>query len=477
MSYNLSLQEIQYRYFELVEKYFSELKRKSEKNNLDPIQAAESFSKDSSVDFSKIIPDFIEEINQFWGNYEEIARSHIENNNSFKAVFGSSLFSDHTNNIASPVGLYMDTVILPDPFFKYDLVSQVSSEDRACYFIRMALNVLSYQKLATTDVNPPIVIILPDKFGRDHEYSEYLQNYSIPDVIKHISIMFGENLSSKEETEDFISRLKDPNLVINSLVKSEKLLFDLDWYMPKEDQIIKMYNDYYKGLPYFQNGFHAGHVVLFNSHGRITQANDVLLKAHTLGGNPIIDAPTSWKYLSWIYEYRAMKFNPQDTQNVCLIKALQHISENEMTWLNPIPEEELINLRRSGELQEIRKLFTKTIHKIDSVGLSKFKSVSTSLVNEIKRSLKDYNKDMENLKGLNRDFIGGVRNWTCIAPLEIAAIAGEIPLLGLIGIFTLNQFVDFPKFKNLSKKYKEIKDTKEKISKSPASIFIRIKTR
>lgn len=41
--------------------------------------------------------------------------------------------------------------------------------------------------------------------------------------------------------------------------------------------------------------------------GRILQSNDLVLRSLQFNGSPLIDAPTSWQYLIWKYEYDAKK--------------------------------------------------------------------------------------------------------------------------------------------------------------------------
>ena len=44
-------------------------------------------------------------------------------------------------------------------------------------------------------------------------------------------------------------------------------------------------------------------MVFNHCFGRMAQATDISWKSASLGGVPLIDAPTSWQYYNWSLEY------------------------------------------------------------------------------------------------------------------------------------------------------------------------------
>ena len=89
-------------------------------------------------------------------------------------------------------------------------------------------------------------------------------------------------------------------------------LFDLEWQGAAQDQIARALAE----QPELRMlvGDRPGRVALAQAVGRMRQANDLLLRTQRLGGVPLIDAPTSWRYLQWKLEYDATRFCDDDSR-------------------------------------------------------------------------------------------------------------------------------------------------------------------
>lgn len=68
-------------------------------------------------------------------------------------------------------------------------------------------------------------------------------------------------------------------------------------------------------------------------------SNQLLVKSRRLNGAPIIDAPTSWKYLAWKMEYDAQRANSEFiSTDMHIVKGLNDLAQSDLLWLGNIPQ-------------------------------------------------------------------------------------------------------------------------------------------
>lgn len=475
MKQAISLREIQFAYFEFIEANFGSIYQIMMKNNLTPYNFAKVYSKDieRSKDLTKSIPDFFSALNEFWEKTAEYTSVHLEDLTCFKVAYGGDLFPTYTQNIASSVGLYVDTIILPDPFLRIIPMFKVWTEEQlAFYTLKLALNLLSYRPLALAQLDVPIVAILPDKFGMSDDHTQFIEKIGKLDAVKHCSSLFGRQFESVEEIYDYVRDLKSEDDLVKALAAPEKLLFDSEWIEPKSAQIRKFHAEHYnKIIP----DFHAGNLTVLNSISRMSQANDILMKSRELRGTPILDAPTSWQYLSWKYEYDATDSSQGSLHNLFMIKGLQEASSGKMKWLGKIPPKTLVDLRRTGTAQEIRELLTRGMKKIESLDPHDFEKAGDFVVNEIRTAFSDHNRKVDQLREQKNEFFKDAAKWVTIGALEVTAIAKGIPSYGLLA-FAANQIIEVPKLKDLPSKIQNLKQQTKTVVSSPAAILANIKS-
>ena len=76
-------------------------------------------ASDQTVEWwKKTAPEIEAKITDFWKINAEVVRAHLGELRGSKAIFGGDVFPSYLSNVASSVGLYMDTIVLPDPAFR-----------------------------------------------------------------------------------------------------------------------------------------------------------------------------------------------------------------------------------------------------------------------------------------------------------------------------------------------------------------------
>jgi hypothetical protein len=225
-----TLAEVQLAYFQFLDNNFGQFYDPMIAKGLRPadVASALSNSKNSVDELSKILPRFIEHIEQFWDQAGETARIHVEDtHNTLKGIFGGDLFPSHSQNIASKCGLYVDTLVLPDPFLRSRILfDRLSPKQSVFYLIKHGLNLLQYKELAIADVSPPIVVILPDTtLIRDSE-KDFIFGLGKRDAVMHAERLFGRGFSCFDELMDYGSSLDSIDKAASSVTDERRLLFD-----------------------------------------------------------------------------------------------------------------------------------------------------------------------------------------------------------------------------------------------------------
>jgi hypothetical protein len=146
----ISLADIQKQYFEYIERNFGSIYKTMKERKLTPHDAGIALSREnqSRKDLLANLEAFLSDITHFWEAAFSPTSIHIEDFTTSKAIYGGDLFPTHSRNIASTAGLYIDTIVRPDPFVRSKIVMKQSDDERRVYYlIKHATNLLQYKDL------------------------------------------------------------------------------------------------------------------------------------------------------------------------------------------------------------------------------------------------------------------------------------------------------------------------------------------
>ena len=468
--------EIQKIYFEFIENNFGHFYKIMIEKEMTPHEAGLVASKrpETIAEITKPINEFMEAIISFWDNCSEAAYAHVQDmQDAFKGVFGGDLFPSHSENIASKCGIYTDLIILPDPFLRSkDLFQRWEPDDRAYYFMKHAMNLLQYKDLACIEEIPiPIVAIIPDQGTLEDEEKEFILKLGQEDSKIHAKRLFGRDFESFEHLMSFASELDSIDKVVAEIKDNSRVLFDTSWTGNLEEQIERAIKNHHAQLLRTTN---PGVIVASQALGRMSISNEILIRSRRLSGTPIIDAPTSWKYFTWKLEYDAEKASKeQNLKDLHILKGLQNLSENEMVWLGNIPKDSLIELRKSGALDEIRHILGKGVDSIAEANPHNFFRTTDQIFDNIYEAFEKHKENIKRLQSKKWTFAGkDIGTWLVVGTLEITAAATGIPVWGLSTI-AANQLLDAPKLKDIPKSIRELAKETQKIKKSPVGMLFK----
>jgi len=352
-----------------------------------------------------------------------------------------------------------------------DFIGRIKPDRLLFLTAKHALNALRYKNLALAEVEPPIVVIAPDPSYVEGPYMSSLKFAGAADLIMHSEKLFGRSFADSDEVTAFMTRFSNPDELIASISDRSRLLFDTAWVSPLKDQI-KKYIELFEvdGIEKEPVG-KAIEVALL---GRMMQANDAIFRASQLGGNPLIDAPTSWQYLLWKYEYDASRRQiPHGNMRDMLVTKVVSIEGSaKLGLLSGLPPEVLIDLRRSGAMADLQTLMRSGIHDVDVASASSLAEVGEVVVNNLSNAFAKHKKELEGLSSARRKFFGfDVGRWIAFGGISIGAASAGSP--GLAVLAASLAMIGAPRIDELWRTWKEAQSQNEQLKRSPAGILFR----
>ena len=408
----IPLQDVQNRYFEILENNFGSIYSDMTRRGLNPQQVAGIMeAQDHLVNaFMSDLQEFATGLEEFWDFHGPIVELHLQEQRTLKTIFGGDVFPSYTNNIACSVGLYADTIVLPDPLHRLTTYAEILPP-KALFRLALkhALNALSYRELALAELDVPIVVFAPDYLS-DRTYRRVLESAAEPDILQHFSAIFGAQFSCQAELDAFLNPLPDFDSILKCAIEPSRILFDVESAEPLSTQFTDYARDFLMNdSAASKPGFALRHMV----YGKLLVVNDAVLRSVRFGGNPLIDAPTSWRYFQWKNEYqeKSILADGEARRDALIAKALS-LDGREHKMLNSIPKESLIALRKNGAFAELREIICRGISDVESTSESDLTAVGNHVIGNIDAALDDHAKHLERLVSERRKFYGlDVSRW------------------------------------------------------------------
>ncbi len=472
-----SLLETQQAYFFLLDTFFGNIYDQMKQKGHTPHQVATVLSKDRKLvrSFSEDSKALRENLYSHWQYYLPIVQAHLSRLNGIVSVFGGDIFPSYTSNIARSAGLYVDTILVPDPLLRATTFFDQMPPEKALYYLaKHALNALQYKELALAEVDTPVIVFVPDeKYFSETGYGD-LEDQSQYYTLEHLKEMFGVNFTNMNNADSFLQEIQTPKDLFQRLANPERMLFDTEWgHLSKEEQFHKWDSDNSWAFDIFPDDVSTGFKVKFMIHSRMLQSRDIIDRASLYNGIPIVDAPTSWQYLLWNYEYRP-NISYSQVKSMLISNSLTKINYN---LIGNLSDTALIKLRQENALNELRALLSKGIEEISTADNTTFDEVTTNVFANIQDSISKHEKEVQELKNKNKTFWGlNLTNSIVTVGLDIAAAATGNTTLGIMSA-TLTGVLGAPSLKDIVTKGGKLIDQNKKVKNSAISILYRNQNR
>ena len=472
-----SLGEIQNAYFELIERHFGYFYEFIEEKGGTPHDAGMTLRQNP-----KLVEEAIRDLGQvrfaideFWENLGEIAHIHVEEmQGNIKGIFGGDLFPAPDENIVSKCGVYTDTIVLPDPFLRSRHVFEhYPKEEHAYYLMKHGLSILQYKQIACADIEIPIVAILPDRTALEEDEKEFCTQLGEDDSLIHSEKLFGRKFESVEELSEFAQSLDTVEKAVAEIKDESRVLFDTSWKEDISTQLQKALENPNFNLQGFIKS--PGEILTMTPTGRMVVSNELLIKSRRLNGTPIIEAPTSWRYLVWKMEYDAVRAEREiGTRDLHVVRALQELAGGEMEWIGNIPIDALIDIRRQGAMDEIREILGNGINDLISSNPDNFHRSRDKVFDNIHEAFAEHRKNIRELREKKWKFAGKhIGSFLVKGSLEIAAAAIGTPLWGLATV-AADELLDMPRLRDIPQSIRDLAAENSEINKSPVGMLFSV---
>lgn len=469
----VSLNEIQLNYLEFIKINFLEFYRFMLDHKGTPHSIADFIAYHSShtSEIYKDIPRFMSTLKEFWNEFGPLAHSHTKSlDNSLKGVFGGDLFPSHTKSIASQVGFYLDTIILPDPFLRSKIIFEASPVERQVYYlIKHGLNILKYQDLISAPISPPIILVLPDLSTLNENYYKTIQYLGNQDALPFAQKIFGRDFSNIDDLIEFSTALTTIDEVVKEVKDQTRALYDdqLTGDLTERLLAISRKNELVDiGLS------HPGLIIANQILGRMSVSTELTIKAMELRGYPIIDAPTSWQYFQWKLELDTeLRFQGQEQEALHITRGIQSMGEAELPWLGNVPHAALIELRSTGAISELRPILSKGVTELCNSDPTNFKATTDRVFYNFFDAFQQHNQQIEDLKSRAIRFAGSdVGSWLVTGGLAISAAVTSTPSLALLAL-AATEILPTPKLKDIPSKLHQLAYEFHELKSSPLGMF------
>lgn len=471
---SVSLLEIQRIYFEHVWDQFGDLYESMREQGASPQEVAYFLSQNPDHRAEKVAHAraFLDGIESFWERAGPALHAHLEMlGPAGVAYFGGDLFPSYETNFASKCGLYVDTILLPEPFLRTKPVLAHAPEMTLIHFvIKHSLNLLNYRELACADLPTPIVVVVPDDFGGSNPDRQYLAAASERDFRDLASAAFGREFDDFEDAFGYVASFQDVETLVDALADPGLILIAEDGGGDLRERLERsLHPDEYLGLPSSET---VGSALAGQWMGRLAIASRELILSRRARATTVIEAPAAWRVFDWKIRNDALVGAAEGAgKDFHVLRALQHLSGGQLRWLGSIPPEALIEIRREGAMDEIRTLLGQGVEDLVVAGPGDFRFTSQQVLGNVEAAFQDHQARLAELENRKLRF-AGIDLAACLVTGTIAmcaALSGRLDLA--VGTVLADQFVPTPKAHELPGKYREIKRQEQELERSPVGLF------
>lgn len=474
---SMSLARIQEEYFAFLFREFGWLYDQMVGAQSTPFEVAEAFSRhdDMMQDISKVLPEMVDAVREFWSIVGEAAGYHLQDSRQLKAVFAGDIFPAHWENAVSTAGLYIDTIILPCPITRLGMLQKViPSKEVVKTIIKHVLTAMTYRDIALTDVDPPIAMIVPNPDDTDDEDRNRLILRATPAICAHAKYLFDRTFENIDELQEFCLHLRTIEQVMKELKRPDRLIFDIEWGNDPIQQLsmsIKQNSHLLAMDPCKPNaGFH----VFSTSIGRMPQAMGAQNAANHFGGSPFINAETSWLHYTWLLEYQGAPRQDDLTSrhSMHVVRALVSEAHNNLEWLGNVPPETVLEIRRRGLAEELRELLGHGVSNLVGINPDNYFRTADQVVDNLDSAFRKHQQALMEARQKKLKLYG-IDVGACVATgaVAVAAALTANPTLGAIsGALGV---VGFPNLKDIKTKFKEISAEDKVRRNSPTGLLFR----
>lgn len=176
-------------------------------------------------------------------------------------------------------------------------------------------------------------------------------------------------------------------------------------------------------------------------------------------------------------EYNASNSNTKDIlNNLHVSRALNSTVKKEIPWIGNIPPDSLIELRKSGALDEIRHILSKGIKELIETNPNNFYRTGDKVFNNLNIAFIEHENKIKELSLKKWKFAGkDIGSFIVTGGIEIAAAITGLPLYGTLGAMAGMTGV-IPTIKDLKGRYRQLRDEENQVKNTGIGILFNSKS-
>jgi len=337
----------------------------------------------------------------FWKRNENTINTEIQSLPGLKARFGGDLGPQLKNHLFERIGLYFETVIVPDPLLRVFMMPSAADKNREYYVLKYAISLLQFKDIYLADTFPPIAVLATDpELTKPNAISESIGEVAKFDCIAVTNKLYEESLESFDDVISFFQKFSSPENAVKNIVRPE--LFFLDETVSKD--VLSQLDSYKEhshknfSLEKLESEWKGGQMLWFILVSRIFQANDILHQASMQSAHPLIQAPVSFHWLKLKTETNQELISEElETDiNIELLKTNALLSK-EFDWLSNVPLNTLVEFRQKGRLEEFRKIVSKDFNQLSDLSLQDVSRVTNQVDYNLSAAFEQHQEKMQEL--------------------------------------------------------------------------------
>ena len=439
-------------YFDLIDSYFGSLKRHLPEGKYGHEQLGREVSSYPFV--SDLVLDAIdgigEDIHKFWTKTHDEVQSYLSQTKSLKCLYSGDLSPADIENFVKRSGLYVDTVIIPDPLMNMAAFMKPAFADKKLYLdklIRHVFNISKLRDLMLANTEEKIVLLYPTNIQTlDDKTEKQIFADAEASYLKYIEELIGHKFDSKIEVIEHLKTYDTTQDFFKAIVNITILPTAIKTPQAFENKMGEMFglSRKFNALKY-KNLCEVFAVYVL---GQFVRVQEHKYYCKLLVAEPIYDYELPWSFLN--YDSGGQDIDP------AILNALQ---TNGFNWIGNVPLEALKVLREDGQMEYMRSMLRHGITSVQSKTDKDLSQTITQLQENVREAFEKQKMETAQLKKRVADIIKKD------IPIEVGAcLVGWIPICG--------NYLTLPAVaKSLYDKFKDVRNTKKKIEANEKGVI------
>lgn len=440
-------------YFEILESFAGPAAEVAKKSKASPGDVARDFVADADARRAfavDVVPTLRRSITAFWSANHGAVHEMRTRLSGARALFGGDIGPQLADGLFSRAGLYFDTIIVHDPIIRL-LRTPFRPEELPYYVLKYGVTQLLQKDVYLADFWPPIALLVPDRnLFEDSKDNEQLIKIAGIDALLLLNRLFERNFDDLNEAQAFFGKFSDAHEVFREAKRADLLVFSSDTPLEPAEQLDALLRDARRLTPLEflpTDPKRRDLEILWRAiHGRVRQAVDLTLAADSNRASPLITAPVSFRWLRTKLDLnRELAVTALGSADDVSLQRTNALLAKPLDWLANVPLEALIDLRRRGQLSELRRLFGEALQGFSGTSVDGLSTTARNIDHRLAEAIAGHQQSVKELDAAFRSelklavptFLGAVG--AVFSPGIVALIPDSVRgFAGLVGATKLS---------------------------------------